>query len=177
MGISEMPWYGSHKYLNEFIIANRCSKIMEIGVYNGENARSMVRAAAKNTLPDEIEYYGFDLFLHHSAARVGLKLEETGCRYMLVEGDTVETLPEAVKTLPKMDVIFIDGGKSYREAKSDWENSAHLMHEGTGVYVHNVGFSGVGRMVDEVPRDRYMVEIFYAPTEGSVALIKKKVDG
>jgi predicted O-methyltransferase YrrM len=169
-----MPWYGSHTYLNEFIKENSCRKIMEIGIYNGENARSMVRAAAKNTPPEEIEYYGFDLFSHYSASRVGRKLDETGCRYTLVEGDTVETLAEAVETLPKMDVIFIDGGKSYREAKSDWIHSARLMHDGTGVYVHNVGFPGVGRMVDEIPRDGYMVETFYAPTEGSVALIKKK---
>ena len=33
-----MPWYGSHSYLNEFIRENRCRKILEIGVYNGENA-------------------------------------------------------------------------------------------------------------------------------------------
>ncbi len=146
---------------------------MEIGVYNGENARSMVRAAAENKPTEEIEYYGFDLFVHYSAARVARKLDDTGCRYTLFEGDTVETLPEAVETLPRMDVIFIDGGKSYREAKSDWVHSTRLMHAGTGVYVHNTGFPGVGRMVDEVPRDRYMVETFYAPAEGLVALIKK----
>lgn len=169
-----MPWYGQHSYLNEFIKENRCRKIMEIRVYNGENARNMVRAAAEKTLPDEVTYYGFDYFSYHSAARVGRKLDDTGCRYTLIEGDTLETLPDAVETLPKMDVIFIDGGKSYREAKSDWIHSAQLMHSGTGVYVHNVGFSGVGRMVDEVPRDRYMVETFYAPAEGSVALIKEK---
>jgi predicted O-methyltransferase YrrM len=169
-----MPWYGSHKYLNEFIKENRCRKIMEVGVYNGENARNMVRAAAENTPPDEITYYGFDYFSHHSVARVSQKLKETGCRYTLIEGDTWETLPDAVEMLPKMDVIFIDAGKSYREAKNDWVYSAQLMHSGTGVYVHNVGFPGVGRMVDEVPRDRYMVETFYALAEGSVALIKKK---
>jgi len=169
-----VPWYGSHAYLNAFIRENHCRKIMEIGVYNGENARSMVRTAAENTPPDTITYYGFDLFSHYSAARVGRKLDETGCRYTLIEGDTLETLPDAVETLPMMDVIFIDAGKSYREAKNDWMYSARLMHRGTGVYVHNVGFPGVGRVIDEVPRDGYMVETFYAPTEGSVALIKKK---
>ena len=164
-----MPWYGSHAYLNAFIKENGCRKIMEIGVYNGENARSMIRAAAENTPPDTITYYGFDTFAHYSASRVGRKLDETGCRYTLIEGDTMVTLPEAVKTLPKMDVIFIDAGKSYREAKNDWGYSAQLMHSWTGVYVHNVGFPGVGRMIDEVPRDKYIIETFYAPAEGSVA--------
>jgi len=169
-----MPWYGSHPYLNEFIRENRCRKILEIGVYNGENARSMVEAAAQDAAPHEVEYYGFDFFSHHSTGRVGRRLDETGCRYSLIEGDTMDTLPEAVKTLPKMDLIFIDGGKSFREAVSDWENSSLLMHDGTGVFVHNVGFSGVGRMVDGISRDEYKVEIFYAPSEGSVALIRKK---
>jgi len=169
-----MPWYGSHPYLNEFIRENSCRKIMEIGVYDGENARSMVQAATKNAPPHDVEYHGFDFFSHYSTSRVGRRLDETGCRYMLIEGDTMETLPEAVKTMPKMDLIFIDGGKSFREALSDWENSSLLMHDGTGVFVHNVGFSGVGRMVDGIPRDEYRVEIFHAPSEGSVALIKKK---
>lgn len=172
-----MPWYGSHSYLNEFIRENSCKKILEIGVYNGENARNMVKAAIQNASPNEVEYYGFDFFSHYDTSRVGHRLDETGCRYRLIEGDTMDTLPEAVKTLPKMDLIFIDGGKSYREARSDWENSSLLMHDRTGVFVHNVGFPGVSRMVEGISRDEYVVEIFYAPAEGSVALIRKKLVG
>jgi predicted O-methyltransferase YrrM len=172
-----MPWYGSHPYLNEFILENGCRRILEIGVYNGENARSIVEAATRNAPPDEVEYYGFDFFSHYSASRVERKLSETGCRYRLYRGNTLETLSEAVRALPKMDIIFIDGGKSYEEAKSDWESSALLMHDGTGVFVHNVGFWGVGRMVDEIPGDRYEVKIFHAPSEGSVALIRRKPVG
>ena len=74
-----------------------------------------------------------------------------------------------------MDLIFIDGGKSYREAKSDWKNSSHLMHDGTGIFIHNVDFFGVGRMVEEIPQDRYDVEKFYSTSEGLVALIRKKL--
>ena len=176
-GTRYMPWYGSHPYLNEFIRENGCRRIMEIGVYNGENARNMVKAATQNAPPHEVEYYGFDFFYHHSASRVGRRLDETGCRYRLVEGDTMDTLPAAVETLPMMDIIFIDGGKSYREARSDWENSSLLMHDRTGVFVHNVGFPGVGRMVEGIPRDGSGVEVVYAPAEGSVALIRKKPVG
>jgi hypothetical protein len=73
-----------------------------------------------------------------------------------------------------MDMIFIDGGKSFREAWSDWEGSSRLMHEGTGVFVHNAGFSGVGRMVESIPTDRYDVELFYPRYEGKVALVKRR---
>ena len=147
---------------------------MEIGVYNGENAVSMIKTAIKYSPAEEVEYYGFDFFHNYSTERIGEKLDALGCRYTLFKGDTMDTVPEAAKSLPMMDIIFIDGGKSYREAWSDWESSSKLMHEGTGVFVHNVGFSGVGRMVDDIPRDRFDVEVWYAPSEGRVALIKRK---
>ena len=86
----------------------------------------------------------------------------------------MDTVHEAAKTLETMDIIFIDGGKSFKEAWSDWEGSSKLMHEGTGVFVHNVDFSGVGKMVDSIPEDRYDVEVFYPRFEGKVALIRKK---
>jgi len=150
-----------------------CKKILEIGVYNGENAKSMVEAAIQNFPPQEVEYYGFD-FSYYSSSEVGRKLEKIGCRYRLFEGNTLETLPKVVSSLPPMDIIFIDGGKSLAVAESDWEKSSYLMHDGTGVFVHNVYFSGVRRMVEKIPKDRYKVRIFHAPSEGSVALIKKK---
>jgi len=101
-------------------------------------------------------------------------LEKTGCKFRLFEGNTLDTLPEAVKTLPEMDLIFIDGGKSFKVAESDWRNSRFLMHDETGVFVHNAGFSGVRRMVESISREEYQVKIFRAPSEGSVAIIRKK---
>lgn len=160
--------------MNEYIGENHCRKIMEIGVYDGENAVTMVEVAIQNVPPQEVEYYGFDFFSHYSANEIVRKLEETGCTFRLFEGNTLETLPEAVKALPEMDLIFIDGGKSFAVAESDWRNSTSLMHDGTGVFVHNAGFWGVRRMVENISREDYQVQIFRAPYEGSVALIKKK---
>ena len=172
--VNAMSWYGSHDYLNEFIRENHCRRVMEVGVYNGENAVSMVKAATKNRSPSEVMYHGFDFFSSYSTERIGRKLDETGCSYKLFEGNTMDTVPEAARTMEAMDIIFIDGGKSFREAWSDWEGSSKLMHEGTGVFVHNVDFSGVGKMVDSIPEDRYEVEVFYPRFEGKVALIRSK---
>ena len=147
---------------------------MEIGVYTGENARTMVEAAIRNVPPDEVEYYGFDFFMETRSREVRKKLEKTGCKFKLFKGDTIDTLPKVVTTLPKMDVIFIDGGKSYTEARSDWEHSKTIMHDRTAVFVHNADFSGVRSMVDSISRSQYRVEIFHAPLEGEIALIKKK---
>ncbi len=169
-----MSWYGSHSFLNEYIRENTCKRIMEIGVYTGENARTMVEAAIRNVPPDEVEYYGFDFFMGTKLREVRQKLEKTGCKFKLFKGDTVNTLPKAVTTLPKMDVIFIDGGKSYTEARSDWKYSKTLVNDGTAVFVHNADFSGVRSMVDSISRSQYRVKVFRAPFEGEIALIKKK---
>ena len=171
-----MPWYGSHPYLNEYISEKKCKKIMEIGIYDGENALNMVEAAVQNFSPQEVEYYGFDFFSYYSSSEVGRKLAKTGCKFRLYEGNTLETLSEVVKSLPEMDLIFIDGGKSFSVAVIDWDNCKLLMHYETGVFVHNADFSGVRRMVETISRDKYEVKIFHAPSEGSVALIKKKTN-
>ena len=167
-----MSWYGLHPYLIEHIKKNNCRRIMEVGVYDGENAVRMVEAALGNvTVPQEVEYYGFDFFANASVERVGRQLGELGCTFKLLKGNTLDTLPGSVALLPKMDLIFIDGGKSFREAVSDWENAERLMHDGTAVYVHNAGFPGVRRMLGQVSREKYQVKIFAAASEGRVALI------
>ena len=138
-----MPWYGYHSYLNDFIKENNCRKIMEIGVYNGENALSMVNSAVEVSPSNEVEYYGFDFFYYYSKDKISNKLRKTGCRYKLFEGDTLETLPKHIKSIPSMDLIFIDGGKFYNVTKSYWEHSRTLMHRKTDLFVHNIGFQGI----------------------------------
>jgi predicted O-methyltransferase YrrM len=168
-----MPWYGYHPYLNEYIVKNRCKKIMEIGVYNGENAINMIKAASKNSQPEDIHYYGFDFFRRYNIDQITKKLEKTGCNFQLFRGNTLDTLPEAVKMLPKMDIVFIDGGKSFQEATNDWDNSAKLMHKDTGVFIHNSGFYGISRMIEGISSKKYRIEILSPPSEGNVAYIRK----
>ena len=151
---------------------------MEIGVADGENARNMMEVAIRNFLPEEVEYYWFDLFGGNDDFRlkqVRQKLKETRCKFKLLKGDSVKTLPKAVKTLPKMDLIFIDGGHSYTTVKSDWENSKSLMHNETAVFFHNYDFSGPKRVVDNISREKYQVKIIHPKSDSDTALVNKKV--
>lgn len=144
---------------------------MEIGVYDGDNAVDMVKAAKEASPGGIVEYYGFDYFTSYSEAEVYSKLKETGCVYQLFKGDSLETLPRVVDSLPVMDLVFIDGGKSYQEAQSDWECTQRLVHEGSAVFVHNYDFGGVHKMVNGVSRKEYDVEIIRESYEGLVARI------
>jgi len=169
--------YGSHSFLNEYIRRNKCKRIMEIGVADGENARNMVGVAIRNFSPEEVEYYGFDLFSWDGDSRmeqVRQRLKDTRCKFKLFKGDSVKTLSEAVKTLPKMDLIFIDGGHSYATVRSDWENSKSLVHNGTAVFFHNYDFSGPKRVVDNISREEYQVKIIHLLSDCDTALVKKK---
>jgi len=170
--------YGPHSFLNKYISEHKCKKIMEIGVADGGNARTMVSAAMLNFSPEEVKYYGFDLFGGDDDSRmeqVTQKLKETGCKFKLFKGDSAETLPREVETLPKMDLIFIDGGHSYATVKSDWENSRFLMHDETAVFFHNYDFSGPKGVVDSISREEYQVKITRSSSDYDTAFVKKKL--
>lgn len=151
---------------------------MEIGVADGANAREMVMVACRNTPPEQMEYYGFDIFEGKDDSqmeRVRQKLEKTGCKFKLFKGDSVKTLPEVVKKLPQMDLIFIDGGHFYTTVKSDWENSKNLMHDETAVFFHNYDFSGPKRLVDNISREEYQVKIINPPSDCRTAMVRKQI--
>lgn len=166
--------YGRHSFLNEYIRENEVKKIMEIGVKNGENAKNMVGEAIKDFAPEEVKYFGFDTFDGDKKKRTEEKLSETGCGFELFEGDSKETLPEKVNILPKMDLIFIDGGHGYEVVKSDWENSKKLIHSDTAVFFHNYDFSGPGRVVDEISVRDFTVEILDPESDYRTAFVAPK---
>ena len=170
-------WYGSHSFLNDYILKNKCRRIMEIGVADGENAKSMVIAASKNFPIEEVEYYGFDLFEWNSDShmnRVMTKLKATGCSFKLFKGDSTITLPKVVENLPMMDLIFIDGGHDYPTVISDWENAKKLMKNETAVFFHNYSFYGPKKVVDNISPNEYDVKILYPPSDSATALVKKR---
>lgn len=123
-------------------------RIMEIGVFDAVHGRQMVERATKNGRA-LVEYYGFDLFEDMTPAvneaEIGkktlarsydqtmayLKAKSKAKVIKLFKGDTKVTLPNAVESLPKMDVIFIDGGHSLGTVQSDFEHAIKLAHQKT----------------------------------------------
>lgn len=136
-----------YQYLFDIIRKNKCKKIMEIGTYDGKRALQMIKSAQKHYNSEEIEYYGFDLFdmmngkifekevskKPPSLEEVRNKLKNTGSKIYLFRGFTKDTIPRAESSLPKMNLVFIDGGHSIETIKNDWYYTQKLMGKHTVV--------------------------------------------
>jgi len=149
---------------------------MEIGTWTGARAARML---AQGSGP--ICYYGFDLFedltpevkkrefcgkaFPPSVAEVRKKLENTGKDIHLWKGDSTVLIPKlcASGTLPKMDLIFIDGGHSVETILSDWENVQALIRPTTVVvfddYFLEMDDFGCKRVVNDIDLILYDVEV------------------
>ncbi|MBY0539781.1 class I SAM-dependent methyltransferase [Patescibacteria group bacterium] len=166
-----------YRYLYKEIKRVRARRILEVGTWRGDRALSMIRTALHYTPPSEVEYYGFDLFESLNDAQfkseiskwppsvdeVKRKLNATGVALQLYKGDTKETLPAALRALPKVDFVFIDGGHSIETIQNDWNCTSQLMHETTVVifddyWPHNFN-AGAKPVVDAIDTNKYIVEI------------------
>lgn len=149
--------------------------ILEVGTWNGERAAKMIRVAQK--YQSEIKYYGFDLFedltpekfLEERSKRPPSErevyefLQRTGATIKLYRGDTVQTLPRAVREISKVDFVYIDGGHSLNTIQHDWENVEKLMHTGTVVifddYWRNRTDAGCKSLIDSLDEEKFFVSI------------------
>jgi predicted O-methyltransferase YrrM len=127
--------------LDRLIAERKPQTIVEIGVWRGQTARRMIRAAVKQRR--DVSYWGFDLFeglsdeiLSRDAcltafvaatpaklstvAEIAHDLEGLGATVTLVPGDSTKTVPST--ELPPIEFAFIDGGHTYETVAADWSN-------------------------------------------------------
>jgi predicted O-methyltransferase YrrM len=171
-------------YISNLVQRIRPSKILEIGVFKGRSAKLMIEAAKKAGVK-KIEYYGFDTFegppkdepnpkTEVSNLRAAVKiLSSMNIKFHLFKGNTRKTLPQNISKLPKMDLVYIDGGHSYKTVKSDWENIKKLMHERTVVIFDDYNIDGVARAVNEITG--YDVKILLLGIKKKQAIVRSKV--
>ncbi|PIR41636.1 MAG: hypothetical protein COV31_00145 [Candidatus Yanofskybacteria bacterium CG10_big_fil_rev_8_21_14_0_10_46_23] len=159
------------------IIRVKPRRIMEIGTWTGDRALTMIKLAKRHHSDEEIEYYGFDLFGQMTTERFSEeiskwpptqkeaydKLSATGADVHLFQGDTMKVLPDMISKLPKMDLIFIDGGHSLETITNDWHWASELMHDKTVVifddYWPDRTDAGCKVTVDGIDQKMYRVSI------------------
>lgn len=164
-------------YIFRTIKTTRPRRIMEIGTWSGDRALKMIKVAQRYYPSGEVEYYGFDLFelmtpnkfsseiskWPPTLSEVETRLNTSGAKIFLYKGDTIDTLPVGLKNLPKMDLIFIDGGHSLATVANDWQYASVLMHPKTIVifddYWPDRSDAGSKVTVDAIDRTRFDVKI------------------
>jgi len=137
---------GRYGYLTQFVASSSAKVILEIGTWKAKNAVLMIKESLKNHRPEDVYYYGFDLFEqmdqstfeyeyskwppHISAVRS--RLDPIGINYELIQGNTRLTIPTFLKDLRQTpDLIYIDGGHSVETIRSDWENLSSVVGKNT----------------------------------------------
>lgn len=161
---------------------SRCRRILEIGVWNGRTARAMISSALRSYKPDQISYWGIDLFddatptrLDYEVGKSPPAMEEVerslrdlaslGVKITLLRGPSSSILPELADAIDPPDLVFIDGGHSFETVSEDWYHVQRMMGLGTVVifddYVNSEGELkdgyGVNRVIDAIDRKRYSV--------------------
>jgi len=111
---------------------HRCTKIVEVGMFNGETTAFLVWAAILNggrVLSIDNDVKAIERTEEH-LKRVGLY--ETG-RIFLIHGDSKTWVPQS-----PIDLLFIDGDHSAAGLKGDWENWTPKVEKGGLVFVHDI---------------------------------------
>ena len=168
--------------LVRIIRENGGKRIMEIGTRNGERAIRMIHEAQRHHGKDNVEYYGFDLWeelddethekefskFAQPRSQVYETLRSTGASVRLFQGFSRDTLPDALPVLPKMDVVFIDGGHSIETIENDWQYSELLMDDSTVVVFDDYYSGDSGKredigcraLIDEgIDRSKFAVQV------------------
>lgn len=166
-----------YEYLLLVIDRNHCRNIMEIGTWTGKRSVEMIERAKRYNGAKDISFHGFDLFelltdrlnkeefskKPPTMAEVEERLEKTGAQIYLYKGFTKDTLPAVVGRIPKMDLIFIDGGHKVETVANDWKYAQELMNDKTVVifddYYHKHDDVGCKQVVEAIDRNEYDVQI------------------
>lgn len=169
-------------FILRYIKSNRCTHILEIGVFNGSFAERLLKIASKSSPNSRVYYIGIDLFAEgltqdkyleevslypKTRMEVQRKLSKFGnAQVELIQGDSTIVVPLISNNL-KFDVIHIDGGHSFATVQKDWLNIAKVMDSRTAVFFDDYsnargvtkGGFGIKAVVDGIDPTKYKVEL------------------
>lgn len=163
-----------------FIKKSQPLSILEIGVHKGEFAIRMLKAINAVNHKSLI-YFGIDLFSEFHSEQINkteislwpdsfdavnkkMNLEFPTTKIFLMQGDSISQMQQLQGM--KFDLIFIDGGHSYKTVKSDWLLSQRLISDKGTIFFddhcseknsRSMGF-GIKKVIDEIERDNWSIK-------------------
>jgi len=194
------PGANRYRHLLDYLRQTYCNRILEIGVWQGDTSRLMLRFS-KNR---QIEYHGIDVFesstselvqsevslVAHSIDTISKRLRKLSKSVFLHKGYSTEAFPKMRDAGLEFDCIWIDGGHSYETVKFDFEHYSQLLRKDGIIFIDDYTSDSylpdVKRYVDNelITNPRFKVEIHtqsidyyrgYAYKVVSVRLLSKEV--
>lgn len=168
----------------KYVKKNQPIKILEIGVHTGGFAIRMLSQLSKNSLV-KASYTGIDLFaelqtINNHTAEISMWPDSKknvlknirnavpNAKINLIQTNSYDYL---IKDNNKYDLIFIDGGHSYKTVKSDWELSSKLLNNNGVIFFDDFtskngasksGF-GIRKVIEEIDKSTWKIKIFNNP--------------
>jgi len=140
-----------YRTLLTMVEAKQPTTLVEVGTYNGFNARRIIERAGCFNALSKISYWGFDLFedlteeinaqefslMPPPKEEVDRFLSKTRADIHLIQGNSKKTIPQFVDSIISqgiaIDFIFLDGGHSYQTVQADWTNLEPIINTNTMV--------------------------------------------
>lgn len=127
--------------LYEFVLEMKCKKVLELGTQNGQSARAVLLALKAN---NRGRGYGTLVSVDHKDRSTILDAAFQNYKpyWNFIRGDTTkpETIQAVKDTLEEgemFDLLVIDAGHKYPQAKADWDNYSKLVRPGGVIFLHD----------------------------------------
>jgi predicted O-methyltransferase YrrM len=139
-GRGHLPLEGSSSpaqqdYLRRLVRRSGARLVGEIGFNAGFSSLALLSASA------DVQVVSFDIGCHEvvGPAKEFVDAQYPG-RHELILGDSAQSVPEYRVQNPEtsFDIVFIDGGHDYEQARDDISNMRALSHPGTCVVVDDL---------------------------------------
>lgn len=164
LGYLTQTYEENHASIWDYIRTHNPKNIMEIGLGDGRSARKII-SIAKNC-----EFFSFDILERSESREAFLELNRRDNVHFYI-GDSKLTLPLAVKELPPMDVVVIDGGHDIPTVKKDWEKCKLLLKKDGVCFFHDSEGFGPWMTVGRIG-DGFSVE-YIAGTLPLITVVKR----
>ena len=118
------------------ILEQQATKILHVGVGDGQKSLRLIEAALKGHTPREVQFTGIDLFEDRTHLAHALTLKEahrmlraTGVRVRLIPGDPLAVLAQRANELGKLDVLLLSCTSPPAPDAPVWHYVPRLLHE------------------------------------------------
>ncbi len=132
-----------HRALYRAIRAQRFVRIVEIGVNDGQRAKSIISVALLVRGQEDIRYTGIDLFEAREPRDSGMTLKDAhrtlhdvSTQVRLVPGDSAAALARCANELRGTDLVVI--ANNYRDSiRSAWHFLPRMLHKDSQVWLES----------------------------------------